>query len=808
MINTEKYLKLTTVDSVVATERGLLAQLHGESLRIDVLASDVIRVKISRGGTFDEAPSHALTPEVAARGALPDQVVPFEFKLNDNEAVIVTADLRVVVGLNPFFVDVWRIDGTAVVETARDSHGQPLAFETLNDAFAIYRKIGANDAVYGLGEKAGRQNRRGRSFTLWNTDVLNPDSSGEFTQGRAKSDPRSDNTSSEFDPFYISIPFFYAQTDSTSAVMGSFVDNPYRGYYDFSGHSEYQIHFDGGQYTEYIFAGPSIAGILGQYTELTGRAELPPVWALGYHQCRWHKYTQAEVLELGAKHRELDVPLDTLWLDIDYMDGYRVFTWNDELFPNPGAMLAELAEDKLGVITIIDPGVKHDPGYSVHDDGVAKDVFARTAGGGNYIGQVWPGDTLFPDFSKPETREWWGALNAEHVRSGLAGIWNDMNEPATGNIKSGAMRFSDGKFEHEKFHNQYALLMAMGTVDGLKQAMPELRTFVLSRAGSAGIQRYAANWMGDNFARWDHLWVSIPMGAGLGLSGQSFVGADIGGFAEDTTPELFARWIQYGALTPFARNHSVINTIDQYVWSFGQEVLDIAREALKLRYRLLPYIYSAFVKNNLTGEPIQRPLIFDYQGDPNVRDLDTQYLFGRDLLVAPVLEAGLEAREVYLPAGEWFDLFTDERIVAGDGSAVEGETIHVELSSESIPVFVRAGAIVPMWAEAPKSAREHYPAVLELHAYVPSSDGTFSSFLQEDDGLTFAANAEAFVRTELTLTRSGDALTIAGVAIGSGFAAFKRTTLRIVLHGLATDAAPGVIELENSGQSFEVEVRL
>lgn len=808
MINTEKYLKFTKVDSVVSTDRGLLAELHGEHLRIDVLASDVIRSKISRGGIFDEAPSAALAPAVAATHALPENPVPFEFNLSETEATITTADLRVVVGLNPFFVDVWRIDGTPVIETARDAQGRVRAFETLNDAFAVYRKIGANDAVYGLGEKAGRQNRRGRNFTLWNTDVLSPDAAGEFTQGYAKTDPRSDNTSSEFDPFYISIPFFYAQTDSTSAVMGSFVDNPYRGYYDFTGHSDYQIHFDGGQYTEYIFAGPSIAKILGQYTALTGRTELPPMWALGYHQCRWHKYTQAEVLELGAKHRELDVPIDTLWLDIDYMDGYRVFTWNDELFPNPSAMLSELAADKLGVITIIDPGVKHDPGYAVYDDGVAKDVFARTASGGHYIGQVWPGDTLFPDFTKPEARQWWGALNAEHVRSGLAGIWNDMNEPATGNIKPGAMRFTDGKFEHEKFHNQYATLMAMGTVDGLKAVMPELRTFVLSRAGSPGIQRYAANWMGDNFARWDHLWVSIPMGAGLGLSGQSFVGADIGGFAEDTTPELFARWIQYGALTPFARNHSVINTIDQYVWSFGEDVLDIAREALKLRYRLLPYIYSAFVKHNLTGEPIQRPLIFDYQADPNVRDLDTQYLFGRDLLVAPVLEAGLDAREVYLPAGEWFDFYSDELVMAGNGTDGSGETITVELNSESIPLFVRAGAIVPMWAEAPKSAREHYPAVLELHAYVPSVDGTFSSFLQEDDGMTFAANQHEYVRTELTLARAGDRLTVSGTASGAGFAAHSRTTLRIVLHGINTDAAPGVIELENSGQSFEVEVQL
>ena len=802
MINTDKYLKFNKVENVAVTDRGLEASLHGERLRVDLIAADVIRVKISRGGQFDEAPSAALAPEVAARAALPEHLVPFEFKADAATASITTSALRAVVGLNPFTLDVYRTDGSAVVETARDAHGNPRTFETLNDAFAVYRKIGANDAIYGLGEKAGRQNRRGRGFTLWNTDVLSPDAAGEFTTGLAKSDPRSDNTSSEFDPFYISIPFFYAQDDASSAVMGSFVDNPYRAYYDFTGHNEYQIHFDGGQYTEYIFAGPTIAGVLEQYTGLTGRTELPPMWALGYHQCRWYKYTQDEVLALAAKHRELDVPLDTLWLDIDYMDGYRVFTWNNELFPDPSAMLKELAADNLGVITIIDPGVKHDPGYVVYDDGVAKDVFARTASGGHYIGQVWPGDTLFPDFTKPEAREWWGALNAEHVRSGLAGIWNDMNEPATGNIKPGAMRFTDGKFEHEKFHNQYATLMAMGTVDGLKAVMPAMRTFVLSRAGSPGIQRYAANWMGDNFARWDHLWVSVPMGAGLSLSGQSFVGADIGGFAEDTNAELFARWIQYGALTPFARNHSVINTIDQYVWSFGEDVLDIAREALKLRYRLLPYIYTAFVKHNETGEPIQRPLIFDYQADANVRNIDTQYLFGRDLLVAPVLEAELDAREVYLPAGEWFDLHSDEQIVS------PGETITVELSAENIPVFVRAGAIVPMWAEAPKSARGYQPELLELHAYVPSADGSWQSMVQEDDGLTFAANTDGYVRTALTLTRDGDKLTIAGHRSGVGFAEFKRNSLRIVLHGLNADDAPGFIELENRGENFEVEVQL
>ena len=288
-------------------------------------------------------------------------------------------------------------------------------------------------------------------------------------------------------------------------------------------------------------------------------------------------------------------------------------------------------------------------------------MLCRTEGGDIYIGEVWPGDTAFPDFVTEDGRKWWGELNAAHVQSGLAGIWNDMNEPATGAIAPERMRFDRGRDSHERWHNQYALLMAMGTREGLLEAMPELRTFILSRAGFAGIQRYAANWMGDNQARWDHLWLSIPMANGFGLSGQPFVGADVGGFPGNSNAELFLRWMQYGALTPFCRNHSMLGDVDQYAWAWGEAVLSEARRAIELRYRLLPYIYSAFITATETGAPVQRPLVFDHQYDAAVRDIDDQYLFGPDLLVAPVFEPRTTARQVYLPAGEWYDWHTGER---------------------------------------------------------------------------------------------------------------------------------------------------
>ncbi|MFM5968403.1 MAG: TIM-barrel domain-containing protein, partial [Micrococcales bacterium] len=564
-MRTDNYLRFARLTSTTKTASGLIGDLQTEQLRIDVIDADLVRIKISRGGVFDEKPTFALAaePELGK--------TTFNVRAGANSTSLITDLLEVRLSHEPFSIDVYRADGSVVFESVRDERGT-WAYGTLNDGFVIRRKVGAADPIYGLGEKTGAFNRRGRDFTLWNTDVLNPTASGEFAAQYDPSDLRADNTSTEFDPYYVSIPFFYHQDAVTSRISGSFIDNGYRGFYDFTSADEFKIHFGGGQYTEYVFAGPSMPRILEQYTALTGRTALPPLWSLGFHQCRWFGYNQSDVERLVAKYREVDVPLDTFWLDIDYMDGYRVFTWNKERYPDATAMLKRLKAQGVRVITIIDPGVKLDPGYEVYDDGLKNQVFAITEGGDTYIGQVWPGDTAFPDFANEKARAWWGQLNAEHVKSGLAGIWNDMNEPATGEIDPMRMRFDRGQFSHERFHNQYAMLMAMGTTEGLLKAMPELRTFVLSRAGSAGIQRYAANWMGDNMSRWDHLWLSIPMGAGLSISGQSFVGADIGGFAEDTNPELYTRWIQCGALTPFARVHSVINTIDQYVWSFGEEV--------------------------------------------------------------------------------------------------------------------------------------------------------------------------------------------------------------------------------------------
>jgi len=766
---------------VQTTDRGVLADVHGERLRVDLVRDDLVRVKISRGGAFDESPTFALCVD-----PLSDDV---EFGIEDSDGVTRLRTASMVVSLfhDPFRLDVHRADGSPVVETAQDSDGRYWAYATLNDAFTVRRRCRQEDGVYGLGEKTGGNNRKGRDFALWNTDVLQDESTREFRAGRSADDPRSDPTSSEFDPYYVSIPFFYHQSYPAGSMAASFVDNGYRGTYEFTRTDEYRFHFAGGQYTEYIFAGPDMPAILTAYTWLTGRTSPPPLWSLGYHQCRWFRYTQDAVEAIAARHRAEDIPCDSLWLDIEYMDGYRVFTWDTDAFPDAGGMLERLAADGFRVITIIDPGVKREPGYRVFDEAVERDVLCTTEGGDTYIGQVWPGDTAFPDFATEEARSWWGELNAAHVQSGVAGIWNDMNEPATGDIPPDAMRFDHGRQAHERFHNQYALLMAMGTTQGLLSAMPDLRPFVLSRAGFAGIQRYAANWMGDNQARWDHLEVSIPMASGFGVSGQAFVGADVGGFQGGTNAELFVRWMQYGALTPFFRNHSEIGNVDQYAWAFGDVAQHLVREAIKLRYRLLPYLYATFLTASETGAPVQRPLVFAYQYDPAVREIDDQFLLGPDLLVAPVVHAGRTARQVYLPAGGWYDWHTHETL--------EGcRFVLATTPMDRIPIYARAGAVIPMWPQAPASTAGHHPTATELHLFVPLTDGTFTSVLQEDDGLTVAARSGERYRTELELTRRGDQVTLRAVVHGSGYADFAREAFHLVVHG----AEPESVQIDGS----------
>ena len=440
-------------------------------------------------------------------------------------------------------------------------------------------------------------------------------------------------------------------------------------------------------------------------------------------------------------------------------------------------MLQRLGDDGFKVISIVDPGVKHDPGYRVYDQGVERDVFCRTAGGDTYIGQVWPGNTVFPDFSTEAGRDWWGELNAAHVASGLAGIWNDMNEPATGNIPPDRMLVRGRGRAAREVPQPVRAVDGDGNARGAAGGKrPELRTFILSRAGFAGIQRFAANWMGDNQARWDHLRLAAVMGSGFGLSGQPFVGADIGGFQGDSNAELFLRWMQLGTLTPFCRNHSETGNIDQYVWSFGEEVLDLAREAVRLRYRLMPYLYTAFVRASETGEPVQRPLVLDFQYDPAAVAADDQFLLGPDLLVAPVIEAGMTARaRSTCPRGTGT---TGTR-----GAPHRGSARHRCDSDGPDPVVRQSGSRDSSVARRSGiHRRATIPRASSCTSSTRSSTGAGSLTLVEDDGLTFESLTGARLTTTVVVERSGEQVSVRVVDGGGGV---RRSPATVVHRGAA-----------------------
>ena len=483
---------------------------------------------------------------------------------------------------------------------------------------------------------------------------------------------------------------------------GSFLDNGYRGSYEFSPREEYRIHFRGGQYTEYIFAGPQMPDILTATPSSPGGRHPPRCGRWDTTSAVGPSTPRTRSSNSPHEHRGDDVPCDTLWLDIEYMDGFRVFTWNTEPFPDvPG-----------------DAGTAGGTGLpGDHDHRSRGEVRPRLCGVRRRAGAGRP----LPDrgrrhLSRPGVAGQHRLPRLRHRRGPRLVGRTERRPCAVGSGRHLERHERAGDRQHparpDAVRPRRVLPRALpqpvrladgdGTTAGLREAMPDLRTFVLSRAGFAGIQRYAANWMGDNLSRWDHLWVSMPMGAGLGLSGQAFVGADIGGFAGNTHPELFLRWMQYGVLTPFCRNHSEIGNVDQYAWSFGDVIGEHVREAIKLRYRLLPYLYTCFLPAAETGAPVQRPLVFDYQYDGTVRDIDDEYLLGPDLLVAPVVKAWHDGAPG-LPPRRRLVRLAHRRAGRRTGFVVAATPM------ETIPIYARGGAVIPMWVEAPASTSGYPP---------------------------------------------------------------------------------------------------
>jgi alpha-glucosidase len=711
-------------------------------VRILILAPDLVRVRAS----FRKALPERDHSWAIAKASWDD--VRWSIKEAADHVLITTDEIETIVRRSPLLIE-FR---DAKTHEAINADARPMMYNPKGENIAAAKKLGHDERFYGLGEKAARLDKRRGQFTMWNSDTP------AYGEGK--------------DPIYQSIPFYIGLEKGRAYAI--FFDNSYRTQFDLGASSQVQVEFaaDGGEMNYYFFWGPSIKKIISRYADLTGHMPMPPMWALGNQQSRWSYYPQAVAEEIVRAYRERDLPLDVLYLDIHYMSGYRVFTWDTERFPKPEEFTNKLRQQGVKVVTIIDPGVKYQPAatgateaqsnpelapqeksYYVYNQGVEKNFFLKRKDGKLYIGRVWPGEAVYVDYSLEGARRWWGDLHRGLIGQGVAGIWTDMNEPSdfvdqTGKMQMDVVSYDEGEYStHAKNRNVFALLMARATYEGLERLEPNKRPYVITRAGYAGYQRYSTTWTGDNTSTWDALALSIPMFQTLGLSGVPFVGTDVGGFIGRTDAEMLTRWYQIGFLTPMCRNHKEINGYDQEPWRFGKHYEDIIRKYLKLRYRLLPFIYTNLEEAHRTGLPLFRPLLLNYQSDYNTLTIDDQFMVGADLLVAPVARPGLTSRRVYLPEGAWVDYWTGKRIAGGG-------MIQADAPLETVPMYIRAGAIIPMGPEMNYVGEKRFDPI--TFSIYPDAKGQAEMTLYEDDGLSPAYKQGVFRRTSVSVSKSGD----------------------------------------------------
>ncbi len=580
-----------------------------------------------------------------------------------------------------------------------------------NDETVRWRRhLPPEERCHGLGQRAWGLDLRGKSWQLWNYDPV--------TYHR------------DSDPCYFSIPFYLGVHKDYS--LGVLWDNPARGRVDLGAAQTDRMEFssEAGELRFYLIADENPKKVTKRYFELTGMMPLPPLWAFGYHQSRWSYTPSNRFRELAAEFRRRQIPCDVLHFDIDYLDGFRVFTWDPHTFGDLSSLISELNSQGFKTISIVDPGIKADPNYGVFKSGQAVDAFLKYPDGSLFLAPVWAGESAFPDFTNPAVRSWWAEHVAKLMAVGFDALWNDMNEPTVflpkgaGTIPEYIPADMEGhKGTHlQGAHNVYGMQMARATTEGLLRARPDERVFSLTRAAYAGAQRYTGSWTGDNVSTWDHLRLSISMVLNLGLSGITFTGPDIGGWADSPDPELYARWIQVGSMLPFCRTHTAKDTKDQEPWSFGTEVEAIARRYISLRYQLLPYIYSSFAQCAAHGTPLVYPTFMYDPTDEKLANQDDAFMLGESLLIAPVLEKGATSREIYLPRGVWYDFHTNKLI---DGA----RSIQVDAPLDHMPMYAKAGKLIPMW-ETMQYVGEKTVEELQLRAFA----GPGETAIYEDSG--------------------------------------------------------------------------
>jgi len=683
-------------------------------MEIKIISSNIWRVRASKHQLPEEHSSFAaIEPKDALRLKLNKQYGFLQIKQDKN--ISSRGEIVIKVLERTSQISFEQVNGTIL---SRDQ--QSIAWSKKGNWVRTSKTSPVKEFHVGFGEKTGDLVKNGKKMIFWNSDPTGFD---------AREDPLYQN-----EPLQVTIR-------EDGSAYGIFYDNP--GYA--------LIHISKGQrsavtyYCEteplcyYFFAGPTLKEVVMQIAQLNGFLPLPPRWVLGYHQCRWSYYPEERVREIAKNFRERQIPCDSIHLDIDYMDGFRVFTWDSKRFPDPKKLIRDLLTEGFKTIVMTDPGLKVDPDWSIYREGLERNFYCSLPSGEPFIGEVWPGDCVFPDFFDAKVREWWGQLYKSYLDVGVEGFWLDMAEPS---IFSARRTFppdvqhtiNGKKVSNREVHNAYGNLFAKATREGVEKLLPEKRVFLFCRTAYSGIQRFAATWTGDNASRWSSLRQSIPMVLNMGLTGQPFVAVDLGGFAFDTTAELLTRWYQLGIFYPFCRNHSANGTKNQEPWVFGEPYETINRKTLEFRYQLLPYLYTLLWEASTTGIPMMRPLFMEFPKDKETYKAlwhNKEFLLGRNLLIAPILEENKQknnvaTRKIYLPEGSsWIDFWTTEKYEGG-------KVLEKKVSLETFPLFVREGSALPIGPSVLFSEQSNaHP--LWLFVY-PSEEIAGEVYL--DDGIT------------------------------------------------------------------------
>ncbi|HZY37478.1 MAG TPA: glycoside hydrolase family 31 protein [Mucilaginibacter sp.] len=720
----KKYL---TVPKNVKQEGNKFYFSDGDArVEVTVVTSEIIRVRLAPHSVFLEDFSYAVPK-------LENKTKDFKLTENDEEYLVSTSAVSCHISKSDFHISFSDDEGRITSSDAVPMHWEE------NTKFGGYYVFSTKDchegeSFFGLGDKPTEFNLRGKRLKNWNTDAYS------FAWNQ--------------DPLYRSIPFYISLNEGIA--HGIFFDNTFKAHFDFGAEDPTKTSFwaDGGELQFYYIHGPHMMDVVKRYHIITGTHPMPPLWALGYHQCRWSYYPESKVKKIANGFRENKIPCDGIYLDIDYMDGYRCFTWNKKYFPDAKKMIRELAAGGFKTVVIIDPGIRVDDNYSVFKEGKKNRYFCRRSDDYFMEGHVWPGRCQFPDFTNPEVREWWGGLFEELVQMGVAGVWNDMNEPAvfgSGTFPDDVRHQYDGhRGSHRKAHNVYGMQMVRATYDGLRKIMKNKRPFTITRAGYSGVQRFSSVWTGDNVASWEHLLLGNIQCQRLSISGIPFCGTDIGGFSGEPDGELFTRWIQLGTFSPFMRAHSAGDTKEREPWSFGEPFTAINRKFIELRYRLIPYLYSVFWEHHRYGFPILRPLLMHEQEVFTNHFRQDEFTYGDKILVCPVLAPGAKTRKVYLPKGKWYYYWTNQLI---DG----GQEVEVTTPLETMPIFMKAGSVIP---EYPVMQYVGEKEIQEVKLNIYYSDYEVNSFLFEDYGETFAYEQDIYLEKKFVVEGKSKQFTI------------------------------------------------